>query len=101
MTQRVIDVDGVPTLFSPVLAHALEPGDLFTLPHPGTTDGQPLGWFTGKVSTRRVLAVVERTGTEIILRRTCPKDGSKVVGYALNRPVLRAVGARAGRVGTQ
>lgn len=93
-----IVIDGV--LFSPVLAHSLEPGDTFTLPAPGTTD-QPIGWFAGKVSTRRVLSVVERTETEIIVRRTCPLDGSKIVGYPLNRPVLRAVGARAARGGAR
>jgi hypothetical protein len=87
-----INVPGMgPTLFSPILAHALEPGDLTT--NEGTTTG--LAW--------RVVAV--RRGNSVIVGGPCVHVLYHVPGYgdsagllALNAPVLRAVGARAGGV---
>lgn len=96
MTQQIIDVDGVPTLFSPVMAHALEPGDLFTLP---VVDDRK--HFT-PIGTRRVLSPpVPADGDRVTFTRSDPTHGTRVVTYSANRPVLRAVGARAGRGGAR
>lgn len=92
-----IEIDGV--LFSPVAAHQLEPGDLYTVSAPGTQN--PFGYPGGQTPTRHILALVERTAEEIIVRRSCPMSGSKIVGYPLNRPLLRAVGARVARGGAR
>lgn len=81
MAQHVIDVDGVPTLFSPVPAHSLEPGDLIS------HDDSPA----------RVL-MVSRTGLSRYLRVT---DANDTWLMPVNIPVLRAVGARAGRGGAR
>lgn len=87
MTQRVIDVDGVPTLFSPVLAHALEPGDLIATP------------FADMPTTR--VDAVARSANHWGLSVLIDTSHGTLLEEALNAPVLRAVGARAGRVGTR
>lgn len=92
MATIVIDVPGLgPTLFSPVMAHALEPGDLIT--HNGEPNG--LTW--------RVVAV--RQYRSPIVGGLCVRATYDVPGFGdsegvlkLNEPVLRAVGARAGGV---
>lgn len=95
MTQRLIDVDGVPTLFSPVLAHTLEPGDLFTL-----TLGPALRFR--EVPYRRVLAVTGRTATHLGIVRNHPHLTAGIgMSLRLNSTVYRAIGARGGRGGSR
>lgn len=89
MSQRVIDVDGVPTLFSPVLAHSLEPGDLI---HQDGRAWRVLAQPSEFNPYRRPSA----PSRSIQLRRV--SDGEWVHGtFGTNAPVLRAVGARAAR----
>jgi hypothetical protein len=93
MAQIVIDVDGVPVLFSPVLAHALEPGDLI---HQDGHAWRVLAPPTEFNPDRRPNA----PSRSIQLRRVA--DGEWVHGgFSANAPVLRAVGARAGRGGAR
>jgi hypothetical protein len=90
MTQHVIDVDGVPTLFSPVLAHSLEPGDLFTLTDPGSYPWR--------------VYYIERESRDVLwIGVTAPGTGGSEFGYEVmfNQSVLRAVGARAARGGAR
>lgn len=88
MTQRVIDVDGVPTLFSPVLAHTLEPGDLITLED------------SRRVPTR--IEVIDRIGTGPWARVYAKLSGTRTtLGFNINGTVLRAVGAYAARGGAR
>lgn len=89
-----IVIDGV--LFSPVLVHALEPGDLFTpdiAPDDAPWPAQP--WR---------VRFIERTSRDMwwICVGTRGVNGSEF-GFDLrpNESVLRAVGARAGRGGAR
>lgn len=75
-----IVIDGV--LFSPVLAHALEPGDTF---HADDV-------------TERVVSVSRVGRNARYLRVVCVND---IFHTPINSPVLRAVGARAGRGGAR
>lgn len=81
---QIIDVPelGGPTLFSPVPAHALEPGDLF---HADDV-------------TERVISVSKSGQRARYLRIVCASD---VFHTPINSPVLRAVGARASRGGAR
>lgn len=84
-----INVPGMgPTLFSPVLAHALEPGDMTT--NEGTTTG--LAWRVVAVRREhcRLLGACVRVTWHV------PGFGDSDGLSPLNSPVLRAVGARAG-----
>jgi hypothetical protein len=76
-----IVIDGV--LFSPVLAHSLEPGDLVT-----DADGNSRPWRTPRVQRHDGVVFIEFDTT-----------GGVLVGF--NAPVLRAVGARAARGGAR
>lgn len=89
MTQHVIDVDGVPTLFSPVPAHALEPGDLVT-----DADGDSVPWRTPYVETFDGVTFIEFDGA-------APGERGYGIELGANAPVLRAVGARAARGGAR
>lgn len=80
-TPVIIDVDGVPTLFSPVLAHALEPGDLIS------HDDTPAR-----------VRMVSRNG---LSRYMCVTDDDDTWLMPVNVAVLRAVGARGGRGGAR
>lgn len=84
MAQIVIEVNDVPTLFSPVLAHALEPGDLV---YDAECDAGP--WRTPLVEHADGVTFIEFPG----------HNGGVYTGS--NRPVLRAVGARASRGGAR
>lgn len=100
MTQHVIDVNGVPTLFSPVPAHSLEPGDLLCYVIAG---GVNAGELTAPV---RAIGHLEH-GWEVtgrIVRVPVPAVyvGTRYsIPFLLNESVLRAVGARAGRGGAR
>lgn len=83
MAQQVIDVDGTPTLFSPVPANQLMPGDLVC-----DADGGSRPWRTPLVE--------HRDGVTFIEFEEC---GGVVLGT--NVPVLRAVGANSGRGGAR
>jgi hypothetical protein len=90
MAQIVIDVDGVPVLFSPVLAHSLEPGDLVTTPDAVTS------WRVVAITnTRHRLAPMVRVTFDV------PGYGDSRALLGANESVLRAVGARAGRGGAR
>lgn len=89
MSQIVID--GV--LFSPVLAHALEPGDLFTL---------PACLEFKHVPTRRVLEILSRANGKVTFTRSHPVVACGVaMSRRTNDVVYRAVGARAARGGAR
>ncbi len=118
MPPVMIDVDGVPTLFSPVPAHSLEPGDLIA-------DAGPVGG-----ASRATRVVLSRVALELptaedlhlwseylacpqmlelpardamaVFTRSHPRDWRGVVSrMPSNLPVLRAVGARASRGGAR
>lgn len=75
-----VDVPGMGiTLFSPVLAHSLEPGDLIQY---GS-------------DTNRVLRVERGRSTGLLYAWVGPKKNHALL---VNEPILRAVGARAGGV---
>lgn len=81
-------IDGI--LYSPVLAHSLRRGDLFTLPRAAQFK---------KVPTRRILGVMYRDADQITFRRTHPRfDHGTAMTLDLNAVVLRAVGAGVGGV---
>lgn len=86
MAQITIDVDGVPTLFSPVLAHSLEPGDR-----------TPITFADGTEHLDTVLSVLPHKPGYLAL--TTELAGTELP--AVNCPVLRAVGARAARGGAR
>lgn len=90
----VIDVPGMgPTLFSPVFAHALEPGDLFHAE--GVTARATSVRRTGH--GHRVVSI----GCNVVSigENTVASEASADrYGAFLNERVLRAVGARAGGV---
>jgi hypothetical protein len=85
MSQQVID--GM--LFCPVLAHSLEPGDLFTL------DADTAPW--------RVFYIERESRDVLWIGVTAPGTEGSEFGYEVmfNQPVLRAVGARAARGGAR
>lgn len=84
-----IIIDGV--LFSPVLAHALEPGDTFRLD--AQPEDQPWRVFYVERESRDVLWIgVTAAGV------SGSEFGHEVM---FNQPVLRAVGARAARGGAR
>lgn len=84
---KVIDVPGMgPTLFSPVLAHSLEKGDLIAVEEPQV-------W--------RVTARPKPTKVRGFLTLMAFRDSENreiELGFLTNEPVWRAVGARAGGV---
>lgn len=90
MSQIVID--GV--LFSPVLAHSLEPGDLVTL---------PLCLDMKRTPTRRILALRGQRNGRVYFSRSHPHPDVDSAGFSLgvNDVVYRAVGARAARGGAR
>jgi hypothetical protein len=88
MAQTVIEVDGVPTLFSPVLAHSLEPGDLIC--------DDP-----GHSPPRRVAAVLGNTIDGVLFDLELRSGVVGKFSFRANSSVLRAVGARASRGGAR
>jgi hypothetical protein len=82
-----IVIDGV--LFSPVLAHSLEPGDLFTL------DAEDAPW--------RVFYIERESRDVLWIGVTAAGTSGSEFGHnvMLNQSVLRAVGARAARGGAR
>ena len=83
---RVIETAHGPMLFSPVLANALEPGDLIV---PDDSVEPPWGGTAQRVAmTRRLVADVA------VYFDSVTSPGPILLG--VNEPVLRAVGARAG-----
>jgi hypothetical protein len=70
-------------LFSPVLAHSLEPGDLFTL------DAECAPW--------RVFHIERESRDVLWIGVTAASTSGSEFGHEVmfNQPVLRAVGARA------
>lgn len=81
-----IVIDGV--LFSPVLAHSLEPGDLIC--------DDP-----GHAPPRRVAAILARSADGVLFDLELRSGVVGKFSFRLNGPVLRAVGARAGRGGAR
>lgn len=96
MAQQIIDVGGVPTLFSPVPAHALERGDLFCYRIAG-------GFNEGRLSPmHRACGPAEIHGRQAHVPVLTDYVGAQYhIPFRLNEPVLRAVGVRAGRGGSR
>lgn len=93
---RMIDTPHGPMLFSPVLAHELEPGDLVFDTVAQDTGVADVGRGPWRVLTTRLLGF-PYTMASVGMRSVA--DGRVcLMPFGPNEPVLRAVGARAAGV---